>query len=189
MNLARECQADRLGKFALCIIAILALAYLVVGCSDYRITEPSPNCPPEAQPGGPTGNLVSMSACKNLDLAADGGITAEDQDCIQYAYEGRTLRLKHVNTAFNCCPDVKATILVRGDSIFIIEHEIQGDCRCLCLYDLDYEIRHLEVGSYRVLVSQEYLCEGDEPLEFTMDLLSSPSGTYCVKRDHYPWGD
>ena len=189
MNLARECQADDFGRLALSIIAILALSCLVVGCTDSRSTEPSPNGPPEPQPGGPTGHLVNMSACKNLDLAADGGIKDRDQDCIQYTYEDKTLRLKHVNTAFNCCPDVEATVLVRGDSIFIVEHEIQGDCRCLCLYDLDYEIRHLEVGSCRVLVSQEYLLEGDEPLEFAMDLLSSPSGTYCVKRDHYPWGN
>jgi hypothetical protein len=29
---------------------------------------------------------------------------------------------------------------------------------------------------------------GDEPLEFNVNLTSSPSGSYCVSRAHYPWG-
>ena len=49
-------------------------------------------------------------------------------------------------------------------------------------------VSDLEPGRYRVIVDQEYLREDDEPLHFTMDILSAPAGSHCVERHHYPWG-
>jgi hypothetical protein len=136
---------------------------------------------------GPSGALVGSFGCKR---GGAGGAAAPrlTQDCIEYEYLGEgLLLLNHVNTAFNCCPVFEAGITVDGDAIIVSEDEISGDCDCICLFDLNYEIVNLEPGIYDVTVIQEYLDPTDEPLDFTMDLLSSPSGMHCVDRDHYPW--
>lgn len=135
----------------------------------------------------PTGSLVGFYGCKRRD---SGGATTTrlTQDCIEYEYlGGGYLLLDHLNTAFNCCPVFEAGVAVEGDTIIVTEDEISGDCDCTCLFDLNYEIVNLAPGIYNVSVIQEYLYPTDEPLDFTMDLLSSPSGIHCVERDHYPW--
>jgi hypothetical protein len=133
----------------------------------------------------PTGGLVGSSGCTGLRDAAGARST---EDCIEYQYlGGRYLLLNHLNTAFNCCPEFEAGIAVEGDMIIVTEDEISGDCDCTCLFDLTYEIVNLDPGIYEVTVIQEYLDETDEPLDFTMDLVSSPSGIHCVERNHYPW--
>lgn len=136
----------------------------------------------------PTGSLVNFYGCK--ERGGSGGATGTrlTQDCIEWQYlGGGQLLLNHLNTAFNCCPEFEAGIDVEGDTIIVREDEISGDCDCLCLFDLNYEVVGLAPGVYDVAVIQEYLDETDEPLDFTMDLLSSPSGIHCVERDHYPW--
>jgi len=179
MNLPYRFSARGIARSASMLTLVLALSFFVAGCGDDKSTQP--------EAGDPTGEMTHMTACKKWDSSP--GLTARDrdEDCIEYQYEHRTLELKHVNAGFNCCPDIQTTVLVAGDTIFINEREIQGNCHCLCLYDLDYEIRHLEAWQYRVVVTEAYLEEGDQPLEFTIDLVASPSGSYCVARNHYPW--
>jgi hypothetical protein len=179
MNRETRCCAGAQTRSILLAGALVLSAYLASGCGGSDSTAPMLL--------EPAGSLVSMTGCKTWGIAL-GGETTPDQDCIRYVYRGRTLNLTHVNTALNCCPEFEARLEVSSDSIFITEDEAQGGCRCLCLYDLEYEIRHLPAGTYRVIVSQEYLEPGDQPLEFTIDLVSSLSGEYCVTRTHYPWG-
>ena len=64
-----------------------------------------------------------------------------------------------------------------------------GGCYCLCLFDVDYEIVNLPPDEYVVTVIEPYVPPGEEPLEFMVDLRTTPSGSYCVTRDFYPWGD
>jgi len=136
----------------------------------------------------PTGSLTGSSGCKDLHDTAGPFRTTSTQDCIEYQYiVGGHLLLDHLNAAFNCCPEFEAGIEVEGQTILVTEDEIRGDCDCTCLFDLNYEIVHLEPGIYDVTVIQEYLDETDEPLVFTMDLQTAPSGIHCVERDHYPW--
>jgi len=77
-----------------------------------------------------------------------------------------------------------------GNVITIQENESleSGGCDCLCLFDVNYQISNLPAGEYTIVVHELYLMEGDEILQFTVDLASTPSGSYCVQRDHYPWG-
>jgi len=136
----------------------------------------------------PPGGLVDSYGCKQPGETRGGSPVRSTQDCIEYQYlGGGQLLLDHVNTAFNCCPEFEAGIEVIGDAIVITEDETWGECDCICLFDLSYEIAGLAPGVYHVTVHQEYLEEGDEPLGFTIDLLASPSGLHCVTRDHYPW--
>jgi hypothetical protein len=137
----------------------------------------------------PGGSLVGITGCKQWKAAATGDAIPSTQDCVEYEYtDDGLLMIRHVNAGFNCCPEIKAFVNVRGDTVFVIEREISGLCDCICLFDLDYQIVGLEAGVYRVKVAEEYLEPEDEPLDFWIDLVSAPSGTYCVTRDHYPWG-
>ena len=86
--------------------------------------------------------------------------------------------------------EILADIGIQGNVITIQEDESLepgGGCDCLCLFDMDYRIDNLPPGEYVIRVYGMYLL-GAEILEFTVDLASSPSGTHCVYRDHYPWG-
>lgn len=149
--------------------------------------------PPPACPGGSsgTGELESYGTCKDFGISKTSSETPPSQDCIQYEYDGTgTLLLKHVNAGFNCCPtELLADITIENGVITIDEREdlTGGGCYCLCLFDLDYRISDLPPALYRIVVKGMYLNEGDEPLDFMVDLVNSPSGSYCVERDHYPW--
>ena len=164
-----------------CLLVAVVIVMVASGCDRNNCTG--------SDSTGPIGRLVHSTGCKSWELEAATGSVTSDQDCIKWQMADRSrLRFTHVNAGFNCCPEFDAATYVSGDTIFVVEHEIVGLCDCNCLFDLDYEIRDLEPGIYRVIVTEEYLSEEDEPLDFIMDLLTTPSGSHCVGRDHYPWG-
>jgi hypothetical protein len=130
-----------------------------------------------------TGNLTNYSGCKEFFT---NYISSED--CIEYQYDGENILLiKHINAAFNCCPKIDANINISNNIIKIEEIEISGDCNCICLYDLNYEIKELKPGEYTIKVIEQDIPNDEEILEFIVDLTSKASGTYCVERNQYPW--
>jgi len=145
---------------------------------------PAPSCP--------VGILINYAGCKQFQKGAGLDGTPPDQDCVEYQYDGTgVLLLKHVNGGFNCCPDELLADIIIEDNIIIVDEDESlesGGCFCLCLFDLHYQISNLPSGEYTIRIDGLYLEEGDEILEFTVDLASSPSGSFCVYRDHYPWG-
>lgn len=166
-------------------LSVLVIAAFFAGCGDECTTEADPVT------GGPVVKLTSQTECK--DVSAPESTITPDIDRIRYNYDGSgTLLITHVNTGFNCCPDsFRVGIDVGNDTIRITETELltNGGCRCLCLYDLEYEITDLPAGSYRIEVVQMYLAEEDELLESTIDLTSAAADSFDVTREHYPWGD
>ena len=160
-------------------VNVLDIIYLI----NYLFLGGPPPCSP------PIGILLNYEGCKEFPKGASMDGTPPDQDCIEYQYDGsNVLLLKHINAGFNCCPEITTDITIEDNVITIEEIELSGDCDCLCLFDLDYEIRNLQPGEYTIRVIEPYVPEGEEILEFTVDLVSSPSGSYCVYRDFYPWG-
>jgi hypothetical protein len=140
----------------------------------------------------PVGQVVAFSDCKGMLKTATASDVSSDQDCIEHDYDGDSvLVLKHVNAAFNCCPDSFTVAFdFAGRSITIAEIEwLTTPCKCLCLYDVDLRITGLPAGTWTITVVEPYLWPGAEPLTFTLDLVVSPSGKYCVTRDLYPWGE
>ncbi len=143
-------------------------------------------CPPPPL----TGSLLSMTGCKGpLALAATPDDIEPDQSCISWEYDGTgTLSLSHINAGFNCCPTLDVSIDVQGGTITLHEVETLGECFCLCLFDLEFEITNLPPGEYRVVAEEPYVDEGMEALDFSIDLTQAPSGVHCVERTEYPWG-
>jgi len=141
---------------------------------------------------GPVLRIVTTFGCKPFDAAVLADSVPSNQDCAVYRYDAgnSVLYLDHLNAGFNCCPVIGADMSVAGDLITITERESPdslGFCFCLCLFDVSYEIWELPPGAYTIRFVELYLEPGDEPLEFPVDLATTPEGTLCELRPHYPW--
>ena len=147
----------------------------------------------------PVGEWIGHGDCLTFGEGRDGALTPRELDCLKWEYDGEGfLAITHANACFNCCPEIAATISVgpaptgssgiRG-TIRIEEVEVSGSMDCICLFDLDYTLSELPVGTYWVAVSEEqrYLLPEDEPLEFELVLVGAGADSFCVVRDHYPW--
>jgi len=136
-----------------------------------------------------SGNVSGNTTCKSFPAKAD---YPSNVDCLEWNYTGDwQLDLKHINSAFNCCPIVHANFYLWNDTIIIEEYETfdtLGPCYCLCLFDVDYTISGLTPGEYFVKIIGMNLYPGDDTLMLSIDLTQEPQGSYCVTRDHYPWG-
>jgi len=117
------------------------------------------------------------------------------ESCIEYNYDGEgLLQITHINTGFNCCPEVLTIEMwsYTNGNIYIEEAEDFGDgypCPCMCLFTLECEQSNIEPGTYTIIVEEPNIWPDDEPLVFTVDLSEACTGTHCVYRDQYPWGD
>jgi hypothetical protein len=166
-------------------LAVLCLVLFLVmtpGCDKETTTGPIH--------GDTSTGLLSHSSCKDFTTSSALSATPSNRDCIEYELKGDgTLHVRHVNAAFNCCiDDIAADITISNDTITVVEREeLTTPCFCLCLYDLEYRFADIEPGTYVLIVVEPYTETGDAPLSFTVDLSTTPSGTYCVDRDHYPW--
>ena len=165
-------------------IMILTFALLAHGCSD-EITPPVDKVPSEL-----SGTLIHASGCKDNIYGFDAGAPT-DLDCVTWDWDGSDkLRLVHVNAGLNCCPGTIVGLIGIDGSVITIE-ETEGDdaimCRCLCLYDLTYEIAGISGGAITITFIEPYVPDGGEPLTVTVDLGTEPTGSHCVNRDTYPW--
>lgn len=133
------------------------------------------------------GSLVRYEGCKSFNGGNDGFRTfPQNQECLEYSAAGELLTLKHVNGAFNCCPgDIFAEVHIEDGVITIEEREKEAGCFCLCLFDLDYEIRGLSPGVYTINIVGPYM--NNRIFTCTVDLVSSGSGCCCMDRNTYPW--
>jgi len=98
------------------------------------------------------------------------------------------LTINHINAGFNCCPfDLSCQVSVINDTIMIRETEKEQGCNCLCLFDLDIELKDVDPKKYQVRFIEPY-AEGQAPLMFEMDLSAQNEDEICVIRKMYPWG-
>jgi hypothetical protein len=143
--------------------------------------------PPPCDSGSILGMLIGHGGCKEFDRA---GETPPDSECVEWEYDGQgTLLLRHINSGFNCCPIISADINIVANTITIVENEDFEfyPCPCLCLFDLEYGIYNLWPSVYTVKFIGLYVYDEDY-LEFTLNLITEPTGSRCIYRDDYPWG-
>ncbi len=137
----------------------------------------------------PDGVLKKSSGCLDFVNAQKGELVPPCCSCADYEYNGGTLAITHLGACFNCCTNVYAVITINGSLITIEEKESGETCYCNCLYQLEYEISNLPVGEYSIRFVELCHEEGDEALEFTINLETEPTGEYCAERNHYPWNE
>lgn len=145
-------------------------------------------------PFQPVASLVSYHGCKTFQEESGASSLVslfhdQNQDCIEYQYYGDSvLEIRHINAGFNCCPgEIVARVDINDNMIVIKESETESQCLCLCLFDVNYRIEGLMPGKYTIKIIEPYTNDQEEKLEFTLDLSRATSGTYCVRRNHYPW--
>jgi hypothetical protein len=135
------------------------------------------------------GKVNSISGCKAEKNSAQSNIDSLNHSCVQYNYntENQILSLKHINAVFNCCPKkINCEFSQKNDTIIITESETDGNCDCMCLYDIETEISELKAGSYIIKVAEPYL--GNQvPIIFPVIITQQLSGEYCVERNNYPF--
>ena len=184
----------RIVWFGVALVTVAGLLFVMAGCSDSNNTVTEPELIPLM------GSTVSAGDCKVFEDFHAGDGTGSDQDCIEFEYDGESvLSIKHINAAFNCCPDsFGVEVNLEGNVITIVEQEyLTYPCYCLCLYDMEYSVANVKPGTYTIRVIEPYLLASnmvDDPpgppplLQFSVDLRATPSGMFCVERNTYPWG-
>ncbi|UCD63204.1 MAG: hypothetical protein JSW34_10685 [Candidatus Zixiibacteriota bacterium] len=173
--------------------AIVLLVSLALSCSNDS-TGPQPTADITTLAGwGPdpeiSGGLVSHSDCKSFLQAASADYVPVTETTVEWEYDGNgTLDLRHINGGFNCCPDLSCEISVVDRVITVVESDA-GQCLCLCLLDVDYQITGLPPGKYLLRFEEAVEIGGDDPLECEIVLKGTgASGTCVVDRTQYPWG-
>ena len=139
------------------------------------------------------GQLVKYSDCKgneNQFSIKPSQEISNDVSQVDYSYDvsTKTLTLKHINSAFNCCPDnLDCNISFIEGTIIIEESEYVTDkCRCNCLYDIDILITGVESKKYSIRFIEPYY-SGEQKLIFDIDLKNKNEGSFKVIRNEYPW--
>lgn len=105
------------------------------------------------------------SGCKGNTRAGDEGRV----ESVEYSviHEG-FLYVNHQNVLFNCCPgELRADISVEGNIITINEYDTEQGCKCICPYDLNYEVGPLTEGeTYIIRITRRDVEPIVEKIEF-----------------------
>jgi len=135
--------------------------------------------------------LTNNPPCNHSKSAEIINSTPDSQSCIEYSFEPSAgkLTVKHLNTAFNCCPEsLWCTVTYRNDTIIVQEYEKNMGCKCNCLYDLEMEVNGLEPGKYQLRLIEPYIGT-QQPINVALDLQNQKTGSFCATRTNYPWGE
>ncbi len=160
------------------ILIAAIMIFFFLGCGDKSTNQQS----------GPALSSIAYGDCK-VFIEKPGDVIVPPVECLEYQYDGSdTLRLTHINSLFNCCPDdLTAEITVEGESIVIIEREdlTSGGCDCTCYYDVDMKITGIIPGIYAVSVYGPY--QDTARLQLYLDLSIEPSGIFCDSSELGDW--
>jgi hypothetical protein len=168
-------------------VCLILAALVFSGCTRSSDTNRVSDAGP--LPDALTIKLVDISDCKESPTGIPRVVASSSQDCVEWWYVGESsLHLRHVNAGFNCCPVVDVDIRVEGETITVEEIELEGNCWCLCLFDVEYVIEDLSPGVYQLTFVEPYRPQSDPVLQTTLDLEAASSGRFCVPRSQYPWG-
>lgn len=127
-------------------------------------------------------SISGMTGCKNSTKANP----PLNMDCVVIDYgPSQTLAVRHYNTVFNCCPlEPFAEVVVDGNTINVMEYS-NGQCDCMCVFDIFYEIPNIPAGEYTIVVSECWPPNTDHT--YTIDLSTTPYDSICIERNDYPY--
>lgn len=142
----------------------------------------------------PTIRLVSQTECKSTGATSQAsGALGCTSDCLRAWMDSvGNLHVRHINAGLSCCLEsLTVSFSVVGDVILITptEFEPQTLCRCLCLYDVEYEIANPPTGQYKIEVVEQATVSPSPDLPLCCSVLLPLKDTTgcCVERCHYPW--
>jgi hypothetical protein len=178
---------------------IYGKVYRLIAVISICLALTSSGCDRSSESPHDSGVTVTVNVVDGCKSSTSASLTSHTNDeCIEWEYDtgDGTLRIRHVNSGFNCCIlGVTADVAVNRDTILIHEFEQldDGGCRCLCLYNLEFSAAVIDPGAYVMRVSGPYMApwqpDSGESADiiFTCNLADDSNGTYCVSREHYPW--
>ena len=171
------------------VVRRISYYLIVIIILGFSCSEKLPN-DPETEPVFVQDTLrdIEFGNCNSV-ISLD---STELDDCFELSYDRdeEILRIKHVNAAFNCCPEYVNVFYVMTDSTILIrERDFKGNCECLCLFTFEYEIMNVKANDYKIEIDEKYVRRSmDEEAIFEIDLSSEEYGIFCFERSIYPWG-
>jgi hypothetical protein len=151
------------------------LSFVVISCDQTNDSPVNKKYEIHAQYGKCLENNIMM-------IESDSSFTT-----IEYSFKNNVLTLKHFAAGFNCCFDyLLVNVSVNDNIITIKENDINPNCKCLCIRDINYDI-NIEPGTYQVKIIEPYLPENDSAIEFEVELKENSTGIKRFKRSSYPW--
>ena len=108
-------------------------------------------------------NLVSFShsGCKSYsgDNASSRGTLSDiwEPEKIRFeALTGGRLFVSHLNAMYCCEQDeLSVTACLQGQEISIVEREVNARANCVCPFDLNVTIDHLDEGTYTLAIYRD----------------------------------
>lgn len=111
------------------------------------------SCEKKQDDGAMSITNVSHTGCKNNEKNGLDSKSYNESTLKLRAIKGGNMRVIHENAIHNCCAGtITANCQLRNDTIFVTEESSNNDCDCLCPYDLEYVINHLEEKEYVIRV-------------------------------------
>ena len=104
-------------------------------------------------PASPRVEGYSNSGCLPGTHSSPGGWYPCGEDQIEFTVVGAgTLRVLHLNAAYNCClDDIVISLTIEPGILRLTEEEILTDpCYCICCYDVEATVVDLAPGEYTV---------------------------------------
>ncbi len=136
------------------------------------------------------GKPMSNHGCNDHKIDKSGENIPDTLSCVYYTYnmEKKQLHIEHKNTAFNCCVDLLLfNDQIQNDTILIKEMEHNGQCDCLCLYDVEMKVENVKPQKYILKIDEAYT-ENILPFIIELHLDSINTGEHCLTRHNYPYG-
>lgn len=133
-------------------------------------------------------NLVSFthSGCKSFsgEKASSRGTLSDLWGPEKFQYEamaGGRLFVRHLNAIYCCEQDeLSVTACLKGQEISIVEREVNARANCVCPFDLDVIIDHLDEGTYTLAI---YRYDAETPIaKFEIMYTSDLKGEQLIKQ-------
>ena len=133
-------------------------------------------------------NLVSFthSGCKSFsgEKASSRGTLSDLWGPEKFQYEamaGGRLFVRHLNAIYCCEQDeLSVTACLQGQEISIVEREVNARANCVCPFDLDVIIDHLDEGTYTLAI---YRYDAETPIaKFEIMYTSDLKGEQLIKQ-------